>query len=133
MLVANGVAEAFDGDLDDYKDWLANNKTQTNTANVENAFKKNDYAQSKADRQARIVLRRPLVKETEQIEKSLEKLNAEKNTLDARASEGSLYDADNKAELQQLLKRQAELISAIDMAEMRWLKINEQLEDLPEI
>jgi ATP-binding cassette subfamily F protein 3 len=133
MLVANGVAEAFDGDLDDYKDWLANNKTQTNTANVENAFKKNDYAQSKADRQARILLRRPLVKETEQIEKSLEKLNAEKNTLDARASEGSLYDADNKAELQQLLKRQAELISAIDMAEMRWLKINEQLEDLPEI
>lgn len=133
MLVANGVAEAFDGDLDDYKDWLANNKTQTNTANVENAVKKNDYAQSKADRQARIVVRRPLVKETEEIEKSLEKLNAEKNSLDARASESSLYDADNKTELQQLLKRQAELSSAIDRAEMRWLEIHEQLEDLPEI
>lgn len=133
MLVANGVAEAFDGDLDDYKDWLANNKTQTNTANVENAVKKNDYAQSKADRQARIVVRRPLVKETEEIEKSLEKLNAEKNSLDARASESSLYDADNKTELQQLLKRQAALSSAIDRAEMRWLEIHEQLEDLPEI
>ena len=128
VLVANGVAEAFDGDLDDYKDWLANNKTQTNTVNIEVAVKKNDYAQSKAERQARIVARRPLVKETEQIEKSLEKLNAEKATLDARASEGSLYDANNKNELQQLLKRQAELSSAIDMAEMRWLELHEQLE-----
>lgn len=128
VLVANGVAEAFDGDLDDYKDWLANNKTQTNTVNIEVAVKKNDYAQSKAERQARIVARRPLVKETEQIEKSLEKLNAEKTTLDARASEGSLYEADNKSELQQLLKRQAELSSAIDIAEMRWLELHEQLE-----
>ncbi|MES2501575.1 MAG: ATP-binding cassette domain-containing protein [Pseudomonadota bacterium] len=128
VLVANGVAEAFDGDLEDYKDWLANNKTQTNTVNIETAVKKNDYAQSKAERQARIVARRPLVKETEQIEKSLEKLNAEKSILDARASEGSLYDANNKNELQQLLKRQAELSNAIDTAEMRWLELHEQLE-----
>jgi len=133
VLVANGAAEAFDGDLDDYKDWLANNKTQTNTVNIETAAKKNDYAQSKAERQARIVARRPLVKETEQIEKSLEKLNAEKTTLDARASESDLYDAHNKAELQQLLKRQVELSGAIDTAEMRWLDLHEQLESLPEI
>lgn len=133
VLVANGVAEAFDGDLDDYKDWLANNKTQTNTVNIETAVKKNDYAQSKAERQARIVARRPLVKETEQIEKSLEKLNAEKTTLDARASEGSLYDANNKSELQQLLKRQAELSSAIDTAEMRWLELHEQLEAMTDV
>ncbi|MBX9675097.1 MAG: ATP-binding cassette domain-containing protein [Methylotenera sp.] len=133
VLVANGVAEAFDGDLDDYKDWLANNKTQTNTVNIETAVKKNDYAQSKAERQARIVARRPLVKETEQIEKSLEKLNAEKTTLDARASEGSLYDANNKSELQQLLKRQAELSSAIDTAEMRWLELHEQLEAMADV
>ena len=133
VLVANGVAEAFDGDLEDYKDWLASTKTQANAINTETALKKNDYALSKAERQARIVARRPLVKETEQIEKSLEKLNAEKTTLDARASESDLYEADNKAELQLLLKRQAELSSAIDTAEMRWLELHEQLEALPEV
>lgn len=134
VLVANGVAEAFDGDLDDYKDWLASTKTQEKSElNAQIMPKNNDYAQSKAERQARIVARRPLVKEIEQIEKALEKLNAEKTILDARASEASLYDAGNKAELQQLLKRQAELSGAIDTAEMRWLELHEQLEALPEI
>ena len=134
VLVANGAAEAFDGDLEDYKDWLASTKIQEKgEANTEAMPKKNDYAQTKAERQARIVARRPLVKETEQIEKTLEKLNIEKTTLDARASEGSLYDAGSKMELQQLLKRQAELSAAIDTAEMRWLELHEQLEELPEI
>lgn len=134
VLVANSEAKPFDGDLEDYKDWLASAKAQEKTeANAETTVKKNDYAHSKAERQARIVARRPLVKETEQIEKNLEKLNTEKTTLDMRASEGSLYDADNKTELQQLLKRQAELNGAIDTAEMRWLELHEQLEALPEI
>ncbi len=133
VLVANGMAESFDGDLEDYKDWLATTKLQHKTAvNTEITLKKNDYAQTKAERQARIVARRPMLKETEQIEKNLEKLNAEKTLLDARASEASLYDANNKAELQQLLKRQAALIDAIDTAEMRWLTLHEQLEALPE-
>ncbi len=134
ILVANGVAEAFDGDLEDYKDWLASKKTQEKSElNTQIMPKKNDYALSKAERQTRIVARRRLIKETEQIEKNLEKLNAEKTTLDARASEASLYEADNKSELQHLLKRQAELSSAIDTAEMRWLELHEQLESLPEI
>lgn len=134
VLVANGAAQAFDGDLDDYKDWLASTKIQEKSeANTDAMPKKNDYAQSKAERQMRIVARRPLVKETEQIEKNLEKLNAEKVSLDTRASESDLYDAGKKAELQLLLKRQAELSGAIDMAEMRWLELHEQLEALPEI
>ncbi len=134
VLVANTEAKPFDGDLDDYKDWLASTKVQEKPVlNAETVVKKNDYAQSKAERQARIVARRPLLKETEQLEKSLEKLNAEKSTLDTRASEASLYDADSKTELQQLLKRQAELSGAIDTAEMRWLELHEQLEALPEV
>ena len=44
-----------------------------------------------------------------------------------------MKDQQNKAELQALLKRQAELSGAIDEAEMRWLELHEQLEDLPEI
>ncbi|MES2546498.1 MAG: ATP-binding cassette domain-containing protein, partial [Pseudomonadota bacterium] len=134
VLVANAEAKPFDGDLDDYKDWLASTKVQEKPVlNAETVVKKNDYAQSKAERQARIGARRPLLKETEQLEKSLEKLNAEKSTLDTRASEASLYDADSKTELQQLLKRQAELSGAIDTAEMRWLELHEQLEALPEV
>ena len=134
VLVANGSATTFDGDLEDYKDWLAAAKIQENAVKVqENPIKKNDYALSKQERQARIVARRPLLKETENIEKQLEKLNAEKAVLDARASVADLYEAQNKAELQQLLKRQAELSEKVDEAEMRWLELHEALELLPEV
>ena len=148
VLVANGKVTPFDGDLDDYKNWLNSQKQQdikidALQANIHEASKpaqigsqtntKNNYAQQKQDRQARIVQRRPLLKETEQIEKNLEKYNAEKASLDTRAGDADLYDQQNKAELQVLLKRQAELSSAIDEAEMRWLELHEQLEDLPEI
>jgi ATP-binding cassette subfamily F protein 3 len=143
VLVAHGKAEAFDGDLEDYKNWLELQKTMLKTTIINNdsleankeepsrASNLNTYAQNKAERHARIVARRPLLKETEQIEKELEKFNDEKSGLDARAAESSLYEIENKNELQTLLKRQAELASLIDTAEMRWLELHEQLEYLP--
>ena len=125
----------FDGDLDDYKNWLATSKTQANnTLNLsfepKDSLKNNDYTQSKADRQALNVLRRPIVKETEQIEKKLTLFNTEKTKLDARAGEASLYDAANKDELQSLLIRQSELGKLIDEAELRWLQLHDELENL---
>ena len=141
VLVANGKAAAFDGDLDDYKLWLSTQKNKTIEidaleANIHKAFKadvKGSYAQQKQERQVRIVARRPLLKETEQIEKSLEKFQVEKASLETRAGEADLYGQQNKDELQALLKRQVALTSAIDEAEMRWLELHEQLETLPEI
>ena len=134
VLVANGKAELFDGDLDDYKSWLTSTKLQeTSAVKLDLTFKRNDYVQNKAERQARILARRPLLKETEQIEKQLEKLNMEKTQLDVRASESNLYNIENKAELQHLIKRQAELSNLIDEAEMRWLELHETLETLAEI
>ena len=140
VLVANGSVTPFDGDLDDYKNWLTSQKTgNTNLAltlvagAVQENKNTNTYAQNKAERQARILARRPLIKETEMLEKQIEKLNIEKAKLDARAQEATLYDVENKAELQLLLKRQAELNDAIDAAEMRWLQLHEQLEVLPEV
>jgi ATP-binding cassette, subfamily F, member 3 len=153
VLVADGKAEAFDGDLDDYKNWLMTQKSdqknshnnsakntlietdalQANSSRASRASTIGSYAQQKQERQARIVQRRPLIKETEQLEKLLEKYQTEKASLDARAGEADLYEVQNKLELQALLKRQAELTNNIDEAEMRWLELHEQLEALPEI
>ena len=134
VLVADGKAETFDGDLDDYKNWLTSSKIQENAVKLqENPAKKNDYALSKQERQARMVARRPLLKETESIEKQLEKLNAEKTGLDVRAGDANLYEVQNKAELQALLKRQAALALQVDAAEMRWIELHEALELLPEV
>ncbi len=134
ILVADGKAEAFDGDLEDYSQWLNEQRlkekqaAQSQTADKPN---KNDRAQSKAERQARIAERRPLLKELEQIERNMAQMQADKKTCDERLNDSELYNASDKTELQALLKTQAELAGKLETAEERWLELHEQLEAIP--
>src|SRR5450830_1815216 len=134
VLVADGKVEAFDGDLEDYRDWLTQQRIKEKNADLvaqvesDKSSNKQDRAQSKADRQARQAERRPLLKESEQIEASMAKWQVEKAQLDSRMAEPEMYSAENKNALQDLLKRQAELTKQIDQAEERWLEIHEILE-----
>ena len=131
ILVADGKAEVFDGDIDDYRDWLARQEaTQKQAEKIveEKSANKNERAQSKAERQARLAERRPLVKESEKLEAGMALWQKEKNQIDERLSDPALYAAADKADLQSLLKRQAELTQSIAQAEERWLELQEQLE-----
>ena len=137
ILVAAQQAQVFDGDLDDYSAWLNTQRLQENQAQKEAVSQNNastnkqDRAQSKAERQARIVARRPLIKEVEQIETRMAKLQTNKAICDERLNDPALYTAVDKAELQQLLKQQAEYATQLEDDEMRWLELQEQLEALP--
>jgi ATP-binding cassette subfamily F protein 3 len=134
ILVADGKAEAFDGDLEDYSQWLNEQRLKEKQAAQSQAPdkpNKNDRAQSKAERQARIAERRPLLKELEQIERNMAQMQADKKVCDERLNDTELYNASDKTELQQLLKTQAELASNLETAEERWLELHEQLEAIP--
>jgi len=137
ILVAAQQAQVFDGDLDDYSAWLNTQRLQENQAQKEAVLQNNastnkqDRAQSKVERQARIVARRPLIKEVEQIEARMAKLQTNKAACDERLNEPALYSATDKTELQQLLKQQAEYATQLEDDEMRWLELQEQLEALP--
>ncbi|WP_047549940.1 ATP-binding cassette domain-containing protein [Methylotenera sp. G11] len=136
ILVADGKAEAFDGDLEDYSQWLNEQRLKEKQAaqlQVADKPNKNDRAQNKAERQARIAERRPLLKELEQIERHMAKMQADKKTCDDRLNDTELYSASDKTELQQLLKTQAELAAKLETAEERWLELHEMLEALPVI
>jgi len=136
ILVADGKAQAFDGDLEDYSQWLNEQRLKEKQAaqsQVADKPSKNDRAQSKAERQARILERRPLLKELEQIERNMAQMQADKKSCDERLNDPELYSAADKTELQQLLKTQAELASKLEAAEERWLELHEQLEAIPAI
>ena len=92
---------------------------------------KNDRAANKADKQARILERRPLVKELEKIELNITQWNAEKKICDDRLNDSELYTASDKTELQDLLKKQADFASKLDTVEERWLELHEMLEAIP--
>ena len=134
ILVADGKAQVFDGDLEDYRIWLAEQKAQDKLRALPpqtELVKKNDKAQNKAERQARLAERRPLTKEAEQLESRMADWQQQKVALEARLADGELYSASDKSELQQLLKKQAELTQQIETAEERWLEVMAQLESMP--
>ncbi len=124
-LVADEGCTLFDGDLDDYANWLATSrKSATKPETVKTKSKiKND--KSRQGNQADL---RPLTKEAEKLEKQLALWHAEKTQLDARLAEPELYNDPNPSLLQQLQKRQSELMVDIETTELRWLEIHEQLE-----
>ncbi len=137
LLVDGGRIQPFDGDLDDYRDWLASRRAEVAAAAAcpdqaaDKAARKADRAQAAADRQARLVARRPLVKEIEQIDKRMAAWNKEKAELDARLADPALYTGPQAGEVPALNKRQAELAERIEEAELRWLELHEALEAIP--
>jgi ATP-binding cassette subfamily F protein 3 len=136
ILVAEGKAQNFDGDLDDYANWLARQRAAENAPELNThppTVKVNTYAQNKIERQSRIAQRRPLLKETEKLEQQIHDWQLQKTACDTRLNEPKLYENSDKSELQNLLVEQAALALNIEQAEERWLAIHEQLELLPEI
>jgi len=147
ILVADGKAQNFDGDLDDYATWLSQQRIKENAegksdalgANIhaplgpDKSAKVNSYAQNKIERQSRIAQRRPLLKESERLEQQIHDWQQQKTACDTRLNEPKLYENTDKTELQNLLVEQAALAQNIEQAEERWLAIHEQLELLPEI
>ena len=136
VLVDGGRLQPFDGDLDDYRDWLAAQRAAEQAAlacpdqAADKAVRKAERAQSAEARKARLAARRPLVKEAEQLERRLAGWQNEKALLDTRLTDPGLYAGQDTALLQDLLKRQARLTDDIEAAELRWLEVHEALDAL---
>jgi len=136
LLVADGQVAPFDGDLDDYAAWLAQARNAARPVDMEAKEAKAERAASReADAAARkelLAKRRPLLKESEQLEKKLHGWQGEKKLLEERLADSSLYTSPPHPQLAGLLKRQGELATMIEDGEMRWLEVQEALEALPE-
>ncbi len=130
MVVADGKAQAFDGDLNDYRDWLNQQRLQQASVNPDKIERRQQREQTAQERQARLAQRRPVVKELEKLDQQLPKWQAEKTELDQQLADASLYEAAQRDKLQTLLKRQGELGNLIDEAEERWLNLHETLAEL---
>ena len=130
MIVQDGKAESFDGDLDDYRDWLNQQRITLAQANPDKIERKLQREQSTQQRQTLLAQRRPIIKEIDKLDQQLAKWQAEKTSLDTQLTDSQLYESTQREALQNLLKRQAELSNHIETAEERWLTLNETLEIL---
>ncbi|WP_298396285.1 ATP-binding cassette domain-containing protein [uncultured Azonexus sp.] len=135
LLVDNGRATPFDGDLDDYAAWLAAQRNAEKTAAPDVAAEKSERLQQRADakanRQALLAQRRTLSKEIEQIDRKLAKWQAEKAALDAQFADPDFYVTVDRARSEEMHRQANTLGEQIDEAELRWLELHEALEALP--
>jgi ATP-binding cassette subfamily F protein 3 len=127
-LVSDGQAQEFDGDLDDYRQWLLSKDKQEKKAAAPTASAANN---KKQDRQAAAALRQklqPIRNKVKSAETQMDKLQKSLSELETALADNSLYTEAAKDKLKTLLQQQAELKNALEQAEMDWMDASEQLE-----
>ncbi len=137
VLVADGRAVPFDGDVDDYLAWLNARRTAaavSEEAPARSAKAERIQARQAAEerREARLARRRPLVRESGQLEKKLATLQKEQGEVESALADPELYGSGDADRIRALTQRRAELASAIAAAEERWLALQIELEELGE-
>ena len=138
LLVAEGQAQPFDGDLDDYRDWLnerqraANRETTPRSAGDGNStLDRREQKRLEAERRQQLAIKRkPLEQQIKKLEQQLEKLHAEQTRLHDELLEPTLYEDAQKNRLKELLLRKAQVDKELEAVESDWLEAQEALETL---
>ena len=132
MLVADGRVSEFDGDLEDYYRWLAQQKqaadNETATAATEATDTRTDKKQQRQQAAARREQLKPLTNKLKSLESRMETLQTRLASIETSLADTGLYDDSRKAELQSLLAEQGRLQPELDQCEETWLEISEALE-----
>jgi len=131
LLVSNGCVQNFDGDLDDYRQWVREALKKDN-ATMDEAIKSSEpnKKQQRQDAANKRQLLKPLVNKINKYEKQMEACNQEKAQLHEQLSDTSLYEEENKNELKDVLERQAQVQRTLQGIEEEWLQAHEEMEAL---
>ncbi len=117
LVVANGTLAEFDGDLDDYRDWLLKRDVAPKAAKPPKpALAPKPKAASKKPIEARI----------KRLEEIMNRLNGEKAAIETRLADPAVYQ-DAEA-LKSALQDQAYVAREIEQVETEWLQKQAELE-----
>ncbi|MGB6009205.1 ABC-F family ATP-binding cassette domain-containing protein [Castellaniella sp.] len=133
-VVADGGIQPFDGDLEDYRDWLQQRQTQQNQAARAAAAPTPDRkAQRREEAQARqqlATLRKPLETRLKKVEDAMTRAQTRLAELDALIADPAFYTDAHKDERPALLAEHGELSKTLQAAEEEWLDIQTEIEAL---
>ncbi|WP_286234439.1 ATP-binding cassette domain-containing protein [Thalassotalea sediminis] len=127
-LVADGSVTEFSGDIDDYQQWLNNDKKESTKTT------KNDVTiDKKQQRQQQAELRKqaaPLKKQAQKLEKTLNQTQEKLDNVEKILGDNDIYQPENKQKLTELLKEQSQLKAEIESFESEWLMLEEEIEKI---
>ncbi|MBQ0724062.1 MAG: ATP-binding cassette domain-containing protein [Cycloclasticus sp.] len=128
LLVANGKVSPFDGDLDDYSQWVKNQTCRLENPTPSDAPKASIKSQKQRQAGHR-QQQKPLRDALKKAEKGLEKLYAEQQHIEEQLADNALYDNDQKSRLVKLLESKNKLDQDLKQMEDHWLDAQTALED----
>ena len=128
LLVAGGKVHPFDGDLDDYRLWLTEQKKVDDKSDLESAPTVSRKDQRKLDAERRLK-HKPLFDALKKAEIAVEKFHNEQRQLEHQLADPDIYDDSAKILLKQLLERKVKVDKALDEAEMAWMEAEEKIEN----
>ena len=153
-LVADGEVAEFDGDLDDYKVWAkehvkkaqAQQRRGVSAKNapeaapvlevlakpipeVPPAGRKDQKRQQAASRQNVANARKPLEQKLAKLETEMKTLSSERDNIVQWLATEEAYAEQNKPRLQEMLKRQGEVVTLLADVEWEWFEVQQKLEE----
>ena len=137
-IVADHRLREFDGDLDDYRNWLfttrlAKAETSGETpvapkANKPSIDRKEQKRQEAEERQRLSALKKPLEKRIAWLEGEIARLNEHKTAIDNRLADTTLYEPAQRETLKKTLADQAACTRQLSVLEEEWLEKQDALE-----
>ncbi len=137
-IVADHRLREFDGDLDDYRNWLfttrlAKAETGGETpvapkANKPSIDRKEQKRQEAEERQRLSALKKPLEKRIAWLEGEIARLNEHKTAIDNRLADTTLYEPAQRETLKKTLADQAACTRQLSVLEEEWLEKQDALE-----
>ena len=131
LLVHDGQVEEYDQDLSSYEKWLQEQYQQKPEPESDGSSKVvESTADKKAKRQNAAQLRQqlsPIKKELNKVEKAMSKLEAELANIEEQLADSSLYEAEQKSALQELLQKQGVAKQQHEDFEEQWLELQDQI------
>lgn len=130
-LIDQGKVAPFDGDLDDYHQYIQQQKATIESKGDAKASNDNSRENRKeakrleAERRQKLA---PLRKKLNKLESSMEKLQSKLDDIEQQLTDNTLYEETRKAELQTLLQDQGELKSQLEEIEIEWMDLSEEME-----
>ena len=131
LLVADGRVAPFEGDLDDYRQWVrervvrrARPEAGTEAGDGPRApavSRKDERRAEAAERERQAKVRRPFQARIDAIEAELAALNEEAAAAESWLASTEAYEEGNRERLQATMKRRAELSERIAVLEDDWL------------
>ena len=125
-LVANGGVQPFDGDLDDYRDWLRQREAGVGAAEPVGTTRKQQKRDQAEARNQRYAQKRPLAQRLAKLERRMAELERERLPLGQWLADPESYA--DKEKLQPALLREAALRLELERAEEEWLALQAELE-----